>query len=108
MSELEIIETTLAGAARRRRLALALRGLWIGLLTGGLLWLVAFGIFKVAPIPSSYLLWAAIAAAVCPLIGFLLGGWRKPTLAETARWVDVKQHLKERMSTALRESRRGN
>src|SRR5437867_1282152 len=98
MSELQIIETTLTRAARRRRLARALRGLWIGLLAGSLIWLVAFGVFKLAPIASQYLLACGVAAAVCPILGFFLGGWRKPTLAETARWVDVKQHLKERMS----------
>ena len=30
-----------------------------------------------------------------------IGGWRKPALAEVARWVDGRQHLKERLSTAL-------
>jgi hypothetical protein len=34
-------------------------------------------------------------------IGMLIGGWRKPQLQDVARWVDVRQHLKERMSTAL-------
>jgi hypothetical protein len=34
-------------------------------------------------------------------IGMLIGGWRRPQLQEVARWVDVRQHLKERMSTAL-------
>ena len=31
----------------------------------------------------------------------IIGGWRKPALPEVARWVDGRQHLKERLSTAL-------
>lgn len=101
MSELQIIETTLVKASRRRRLACALRGLWVGLLIGGSLWLFAFGLYKVLPVPASVLYSLGGAALLCPMIGFLAGGWRKPTLAETARFVDVKQNLKERLSTAL-------
>jgi len=101
MSELQIIESTLSRAARRRRLARALRGLWVGLLIGGSVWLLAFGLFKVLPLPADMLYSLGGAALLCPLIGFVVGGWRKPTLAETARFVDVKQNLKERLSTAL-------
>ena len=101
MSELQIITETLERATRRRRTDRALRGLWLGLLTGSLLWLLALTVFKLAPIPGSTLLWSGLAALACPLIGSILGFWRKPGLTETARWVDVKQNLKERMSTAL-------
>ena len=34
-------------------------------------------------------------------IGLILGGWRKPILGDVARWVDHRQRLKERLSTAL-------
>ena len=101
MSELQIIQSTLAGAAHRRRWARAQRGLWVGLLVGSLLWLVALAVFKLAPVPASVLFWSGLAALACPLVGLLVGGWRKPALPEIARWVDVKQNLKERMSTAL-------
>ena len=101
MSELQIIQSTLASAARRRRWARAQRGLWVGLLVGSLLWFVALAIFKLTPVPATVLLWSGLAALTCPLVGLLVGGWRKPALTETARWVDVKQNLKERMSTAL-------
>jgi len=101
MSELQTITETLERAARRRRSERALRGLWRGLLVGSLFWLVALAVFKLAPIPISILLWSGLAALACPLAGFILGCWRKPGLVETARWVDVKQNLKERMSTAL-------
>lgn len=101
MSELQIIQGTLERAARRRRWARALRGLWSGLFVGSILWLLALACFKLAPISAAFLLWSGLAALICPLAGFVAGGWRKPALTETARWVDVKQNLKERMSTAL-------
>lgn len=101
MSELQIIQGTLERAAGRRRWARALRGLWSGLFVGSILWLLALACFKLAPLQPAFLLWSGLAALICPLAGFIAGGWRKPALAETARWVDVKQNLKERMSTAL-------
>src|SRR5437773_1338244 len=101
MSELQIIEATLQRAARRRRWARALRGLWVGLLAGSAVWLVILGAYKLWPIPLSSLLWAGGVALAFPLGGILIGAWRKPALPETARWVDVKQNLKERLSTAL-------
>ena len=101
MSELQVIEGALERAARRRRWARALRGMWLGLLVGAVAWLLALGIFKLAPISASILLWSGLGALVCPLAGLLLGGWRKPALPETARWVDLRQNLKERLSTAL-------
>lgn len=101
MSELQIIESTLARAARRRRLARALRGLWTGLLGGGLFWLAVYGLYKLAPLSERLLYACGAVALLGPILGFVIGGWRKPTLAETARFVDVKQNLKERLSTAL-------
>jgi len=101
MSELQTITETLAGAARRRRADRALRGLWSGLLVGASLWLLGLLVLKLAPVPDAILLWTALAALAFPIVGTILGFWRKPGLAETARWVDVKQNLKERMSTAL-------
>lgn len=44
---------------------------------------------------------AALAPVVCMLVGMIIGGWRKPERSEVARWVDGKQKLKERLSTAL-------
>jgi len=101
MSELQAITETLERAAGRRRTDRALRGLWRGLLIGSLFWLVALVVFKLAPVSGSVLLWAGLAALACPLAGLIVGFWHKPGLSETARWVDVKQNLKERMSTAL-------
>ncbi len=101
MSEIQVIQAALEGAARRRRIERGLRGLFVGLLVGGILWLVGLVIFKLAPVPLETLTWFGALALIGPGLGFLLGFWRKPSLAETARWVDVKQNLRERMSTAL-------
>lgn len=101
MSEFQIIQTALERAARRRRLANGLRGLFTGLLFGALLGLMALSAFKLMPIPETVLLAGCIAALLCPIVGFFAGFWRKPTLPEIARWVDVKQNLRERLSTAL-------
>jgi len=54
------------------------------------------------------LIWASLVALAGPLAGLLIGCWHKPGLTETARWVDVKQNLKERMSTALEVAGDGN
>jgi hypothetical protein len=114
MSELQTITETLERAARRRRTERALRGLWIGLLYGGLVYFLVLGIYRLALVfeaTSGFAAlcerafpYATLVAALCPLIGLISGFWRKPGLTETARWVDVKQNLKERMSTALEVS----
>lgn len=101
MSELDTIQVALQKAVARRRGARALRGLWNGLLVGAILSLFVLGLYHLLPLP----LWTLPAAAVAPLagmgVGLLVGGWRKPGIREVARWVDDRQHLKERLSTAL-------
>src|SRR5438270_105539 len=101
MSELQVIQSTLERAARRRRWARALRGMWRGLLVGSILSLLLSGAYHLRPLP----LWTVVVAALIPipslLIGLLLGGWRKVPLKQVARWVDGSQHLQERLSTAL-------
>ena len=47
MSELQVIETALAKAARRRRWERALHGLGLGLLVGGVVLLLAMAAYKV-------------------------------------------------------------
>ena len=101
MSELQIIEVALQKAARRRRWARALRGLWRGLLAGALLSLVVIGLWHLLPLPLWTLTLAALVPLLCALGGMIVGGWRKPALPEVARWVDGRQHLQERLSTAL-------
>jgi len=101
MSELQIIESALEQAARRRRWARALRGLWQGLLVGAVLSLLLIGAWHLLPLPLWTLTIATVAPFLCALAGLIIGGWHKPVLNEVARWVDGRQHLQERLSTAL-------
>lgn len=101
MSELQVIQSALERAARRRRWARALRGLCLGLFIGAVVTLVLVAAFHLLPLPM-WVLSVAIAAPVAGLLlGMLLGLWRKPGLNEVARWVDERQRLKQRLSTAL-------
>jgi hypothetical protein len=104
MSELQVIESALQRAARRQRWARALRGLWHGCLIGAILSLLLISALHFPSVfPHSP--WVPMLAAVLPLpfmlVGLVIGGWRKPALNQVARWVDGKQHLQERLSTAL-------
>ena len=101
MSELQIIESALQQAARRRRWARALRGLWYGLLVGSVSSLLAVGAWHLLPLPMWTLMLAALVPFPCALVGLAIGGWRKTALPEVARWIDGRQHLQERLSTAL-------
>jgi hypothetical protein len=101
MSELQVIESALKRAAARRRWARALRGGGLGLLFGASVSLLLLGAYRLFPLPVSINVVAALAPFPFVLAGLLIGGWRNPGLNEVARWVDGRQHLKERLSTAL-------
>jgi hypothetical protein len=101
MSELQLIESALAVAAQRRRRERAFRGLWQGLFIGAAVWLLALGIYKLLPVPVWTLGTAAVLGFASVLAGLLIGGWHRNSVSETARWVDGRQHLQERLSTAL-------
>jgi chromosome segregation ATPase len=101
MSELQIIESALERTAHRQRWQRAWRGFWQGLLAGTLLWLTALVLFKVFPLPPEIFPAAGAVALLAMVIGFAIGWWRRPSLIETARWVDDKNGFKERLSTAL-------
>lgn len=101
MSEIQILETLLQKTAKRQRWQQAWRGAWQGLLVAATVWLIAVVSFKVLPIPEAILIVAGALSAVLIMAGFASGWWRRPTLVETARWVDAKKDLKERVSTAL-------
>src|SRR5262249_12046278 len=104
MSELQIIETALQKAAGRRRWSLALRGMWWGLLVGAIVCFLLLGVYRLLPLP----LWVLVAAPLIPfpamLFGLIVGGWHRPPLGQVARWVDGRQRLQERLSTALEVS----
>jgi len=107
MSQLDSIQSALALAAARRRWWRGWNGLWRGLLAGAVVWLLALAAFKLAPIPPAILLDAAALAVLLTLGGFLHGWFRKPTLEQTARWLDNNQRLQERLSTALELGKSG-
>ena len=69
MSELQFIKTALSGAARRRRWASALRGLWIGLLIGAVLSLLLAGAWHLWPLP----LWTRLAIGLSPFLAWPSG-----------------------------------
>jgi hypothetical protein len=107
VSQLDSIQNALALASTRRRWLRGWNGLWRGLLAGAVVWLLALAAFKLAPISPTILLDAAALAVLLTLGGFLRGWFRKPTLEQTARWVDDNQRLQERLSTALELGKSG-
>jgi tetratricopeptide (TPR) repeat protein len=92
-------------ALRLRRLR-GWEGLWRGGLIGAALLLAVLGVWKLAPIPFLAVPVAGAVAAVAPLLGFAIGYWPRLTEEQAARWLDQKQRLKERLSTALELSSR--
>lgn len=101
MSQLGQIEQVLAQAAARRRLQRGWQGLWRGLFIGALVYLAVLATYKLAPVPEAIVVWGGLAAIACIPGGFLAGWLRPISSQETARWLDQKQDLKERLSTAL-------
>jgi len=101
MSGLQLIDSTLERTARRRRLEQGLNGLWRGVFWGAVVFLVTLIAFKLWPVPVMSLAAAGAVSVTLMLGGFVAGWWRKPSRQNTAQWIDEKQHLKERLSTAL-------
>jgi uncharacterized protein YoxC len=104
MSEFQVIQTTLERAVKRRRWARALRGLWVGLLTGAGLTLLTIALDHLVPLPLVVISLAGLIPLPFMALGLVIGGWRKPDLKQAARWLDGRQHLQERLSTALEVS----
>jgi hypothetical protein len=101
MNELETIQTALRRTARRDRCQRAWRGLWSGFLAGSAVLLAALILFKTAPVPILVLPIAGCLGLVLTLGGALAAGWHRSSLMQTARWLDDKQGLRERLSTAI-------
>ncbi|HNU99333.1 MAG: hypothetical protein KA191_12460 [Verrucomicrobia bacterium] len=101
MSALQLIEATVIRTGRRRRWHRAWRGAWQGFLIAAVLWLVALGLYKLLPIPWQVLPLAGVTGLLTVLAGFLAGWWRRERAIDTARWLDHRQHLQERLGTAL-------
>ena len=104
MIELQVIELALQQASKRHRLKRALNGLGRGVLYGAAQFLILLATYKVLPLPQWIIPAAGAAAGLIALGGLIWGAWRKMSLLETARWVDDRKALKERLSTALEMS----
>jgi len=78
--------------------------MWRGLLAGAILSLLLIGAYHLLPLPLGTLTLAALIPLPCMLVGLVLGGWRKVPLKQVARWLDIRQDLQERLSTALEVS----
>jgi hypothetical protein len=100
MSELQVIEGALKRANSRRRLERVWRGFWRGLLAGAGVWLAVFAVYKLFPISPVALQVAAYAAGATILFFMVWSATRRLSLLDTARWLDRKRGLKERVSTA--------
>ena len=101
MSELQVIEMALKGAARRRRWVRAVQYACYGLLAGSIVTLLIIGINHLHDLPGWLLQTGLVAPFLLILGGLIFGFWRKASLNQTARWVDGRQHLQERLSSAL-------
>lgn len=100
MSEINIIEKVLEKTARRVRWQQGWKGFWQGLLVGSCLWVAALVIYKLFPVSSVVLAGGAVCAVLAMVAGFVLGWRQRPTLLDTARWLDGERKLQERLSTA--------
>ncbi|MCF7764886.1 MAG: hypothetical protein K9N62_14545 [Verrucomicrobia bacterium] len=105
MSDLEIIESVVSRTHARRRRQSAWRGAWTGLVIGAVCWLLTLLAYKLLPIPSTTLTVGAILGLAPIAIGLLVGWSRGPSTLETAQWVDQRENLHERLSTAMEISR---
>ena len=96
-----MIATTVARAGSRRRWQRGWHGLWRGLLAAAAVWLLALVVYKTCPVPIAILPVAGGLGLLLVLAGFAHGWWRREPLLATARWLDERQQLQERLSTAL-------
>ena len=101
MSELQLIEDVLSRTERRRRRERAFRGLWQGLFIGASIWCATILTHRLLPTPYWTMPAAAALGGAVVLGCVIAGAWRRHSVSETARWVDGRQHLQERLSTAL-------
>ncbi|MGV3773057.1 MAG: hypothetical protein ACO1QB_09160 [Verrucomicrobiales bacterium] len=95
------IENALHKTARRRKTARGLNAMWQSLPWSAAFWLLALAVYKAAPIPPETIYITGGISLIIPVIAFFWGFSRPTTLLDTAQWVDSKQNLKERLSTAL-------
>lgn len=98
---MRIIERALEKTSRRQRWQNGWRGFWRGLLLASGIWIAGLAVYKAFPVPPAVLGYAGICGCIVILGAFALGWRKRPSLSETARWVDQEKKLQERLSTAL-------
>ena len=101
MSSLTAIRSAVARTAARRRWLRGWHGLWRGFLAGSCVYLAALALWKLLPLPHEVVGVGAVIAVVMLPVGFIIGFWKQTSPEEAARWLDLKQGLQERLSTAL-------
>jgi len=101
MNPLDSVEAAVARTASRLRWLRGWTGLWKGSLWGAVLYLLTLGLYKLVPIPSEWVLGLGFVAGSAPVAGLLWGLRRTTSNAEAARWLDERQGLQQRLSTAL-------
>src|SRR6476660_7012200 len=88
MSELQVIEMALKGAAKRRRWVRAVHGACHGALAGSIIALIILGANHLAPLSDWLRITGIVAPFILALVGLVYGSWHKTSLDQTARWVD--------------------
>lgn len=101
MNPLDQVELLVQRTASRLRWLRGWTGFWRGAVIGAALYLAALILFKVAPVPREWVTWAGWLAWTAPVIGGIWGMRRSTTPQEAARWLDERQGLQQRLSTAL-------
>lgn len=101
MPLLEPIEIAVERTARRLRWLRGWIGFWRGALAGAVLYLLALLVFKLFPVTHDWVTAAGLGAMAATVLGFVLGFWRRTSNQEAARWLDEREGLQQRLSTAL-------
>jgi hypothetical protein len=105
MDALTKIQSAAHRTAARQRWLRGWNGLWRGALVGTVIFVVVLAVWKLVPIPYAVVTVAGAFGLLAPVIGFLIAFWPRLTDEQAARWLDQKQGLQERLSTALEVAR---
>ncbi len=101
MSASPALESVIRRTARRRRVLRAWDAAWKGGLVGAAIASIVVALWKFQLVDAKVLFWFWLAAGLSPLVAAVIGAWRKSERLATARWLDERQRLQQRLSTAL-------
>lgn len=101
MEPIDTIEQILSKLSQRQRVLNGVRTGSFVFFWASLAVLILLAIQKLTPLPDVLSpRWIVAGAGIAVLCGMARGIWRKPSLLNTARWVDDTMRLQERLSTA--------